>query len=388
MNNSGDYDEHQKEQEQKKKEKEQEDVNNLFATYMAQRKDKGFSDVKYSQNAGGSSSSDDGSIMSGSSGDNNAANENWNGGLGDMSSPSPSPTTSSSKGLGAKIPGLRRFLSTSETNETSKKVVQHIPLSSEKSSTSSSSSSSSNNQIDSSTTKPPNPPSLHEQDLLKINKNYQKFFTQMKDQLEELKIKNPNSIPDNANEILSQVIEEQKAYDMKEVTNQRALESFDEYYANRMREKMKEGLLPISDDGSNSNDGGDEDPIVKDPIVKEIVEEANKEQQFRMQQEEQYRKYKEYEESLRKQLKKNTSSNSNININSVSTNATPETSSSSAAAATNNESDFDEMQLKTLENLLQRRQQRSEGSEFEDEDLYLTDNIEDGIEELRQKNPK
>ena len=369
----------------------QEDVSNLFATYMAQRKDKGFSDMNYNPTTSGDANDDD-------SGGTNSGNNDWNGGMGAMGTTATSSSTEDGgaggsgdggetqrRRLGSKIPGLRRFLSTPDNEEDSKKVVQHIPLSPE-GTTESKSKENQKVSIDESTTKPPNPPSLLEQDLLRIDTNYQKFYTQMKNQLEELRSKNPDSIPENANEILGQVIEEQKAYDMKEVKNQRALESFDEYYERRMREKLAE-VLPLTNDdtgdisgNSSSNNsvesGGGASIYNQDPIVKEIVEEATKEQQFRIEQEEQYRKYKEYEDSLRKKL---TSDNSNDNVN------TGEILDAAATSSTMNEIDFDEMQLQSLQNLLERRQKRSESSDFDDEDLYVTDNIEDGIEELREK---
>mmetsp|Transcript_10349 Transcript_10349/g.15564 ORF Transcript_10349/g.15564 Transcript_10349/m.15564 type:complete len:105 (-) Transcript_10349:833-1147(-) len=43
------------------------------------------------------------------------------------------------------------------------------------------------------------------------------------------------------------------------------------------------------------------------------------------------------------------------------------------------------MQLDILQDLLQKRQERSSISDMDDEDLYTTDNIEDGIDELQNK---
>ena len=441
----------------------QPDVNTLFATYMAQRKDKGFSSDEYninptanrattnkvsnnSNNNNNNNNSDptivtnsnmEGAGAGGTKGngqENNDNSNNSNISNNDATTTAAAATTTTAasaarriasnipgSSIASHIPGIRRLLTTTPTSSTDDFVqhipidpssssssssasasVQHIPIDqtlSPASTTSSSSSSSynaqeqnqsqnsssnnSNNSNNSSSTKSPNPPSLLEQDLQRIDKNYEQIQSQMKSQLDELRNNsNNNDVPDTMDQVLNQVIQEQKAHEVKEVQNQRALESFEEYYKNRMKETIKDNAVNASSSSSSSSmssssstNNNDNGLYNQDPIVKEIVQEITKEKELRLKQEEQYRQYKEYEESIRKRT--NDIMKTNINNN--------DTSNNNKNINNSNAMDFDEMQLEILQDLLQRRLQGSEKSEFEDEDLYTTDNIEEGIMELQER---
>ena len=352
QNNNDDNDSTEQEQPQ--------DLNSAFMSYMAQQQqEKGLNNNSNSYNLGGSSTNNNIDDFNSSNNDGNLR-----------------------KRISSSLPGIRRLwggaAGGANSNESdSDQVVQHIPISSNTMNSNTEDSKinpmqnqqqqqqqdeynvSSQKNTYSSSFNLPNPPPLLQQDINRINDNYQKFQSQMEDQLNELRNQNPESVPDNADEILSQVIAEQKAYDMKEATNQRALKSFDEYYARRMKEQISK----IENDDYNNNQVDVTNSVNnEDPLVKEILDEAAKEQEIRIVQEEQYRQYQEYEESLRKMC------NPNINANDK---------------IMNTNKNFDEMQLEILQDLLQKRQELSAQSGIDDEDLFLTDNIEEGIEELQ-----
>ncbi len=450
------------------------DVNNLFATYMAQRKDKGFMDIKYNIGGGGSASSssssssssttptsstsntssgtstssDTDTISGGTSGNTNSNmntsppapptdNASFTYGMG-MRTTSPSSSSSSSlsmgstdtnnlsdeenneaqrrglgSSIGSSIPGIRRLWggggsSSGSGTDSQDNVVQHIPLKP----LNSNSGKNENNDNDqnesraqdegSSSTKPPNPPSLLENDLQQIQSKYNTYQSQIQSSLDKIKSSNPNlSIPNDAENMLSQVIEEQMMNDVEEVKFKRAVESLDDY-----QKKSMEKMIQDARDFVNSNSGGggasssaksEVDSFLygssssdttkkspnnsdattdyknKDAIMKEIIEEVNKEQQFRLEQNEKLRDYQQYEESMKKYYKTTTSGKSD-DSNAANTNDSKV-----------NKDNFDQMQLSILQDLLQKRQQRSLNSDIDDEDLFVTDNIEDGIKELRDE---
>jgi len=312
------------------------DVNDLFAAYMAQRKDKPmYSEPEPPANY------DEASTASSASASN-----------GPEDNPPEPPKKQKRWAPGQR---LRNYLySTGAVDEPN--FVKPISLGQPKGLTGDAS------------TLPPNPPSLLQKgDIESINENIETFSNEMESKLDELSIENPGSLPPNAKEILDEIVEQQRTHEIEEKTQQRALESFGEYQE-RMREQLKT-MQEKSELAVNDN-----------PVVKEIVEEAQKIHEVSEKRQEDIKIFQEYEESLKNDLKRRSEDAELYFANAASAN--PDSAQSGNGGST---SSFEEQQLKILEELLERRNQAAETGGFDDEDIYLTDNIEDGINELRQK---
>lgn len=241
-------------------------------------------------------------------------------------------------------------------------------------STSSSNSSSTTSSISSTTsstsktsyTSLHDPSSLLQRDIDDINANYDNLRASIHDQFEQLREKDPDSIPENTDDILNFVLEQQKEYEIMEKSQQRAQENFDEY-EKRMRKEFEEKTSKAA----NAKDSGAAvDDMMKtisnDPLVQEIMKEAEQNYAYTTKQNEELQKFQDYEAAMRSNL----SNNRKDVVVDVST--------------LDNTKSFDELQLKLLEDLLEKRKASAEADGFEDEDIYLTDNIEDGIEELQE----
>lgn len=234
------------------------------------------------------------------------------------------------------------------------------------SSTTSSISSTTSSTSKTSYTSLPNPPSLLQRDIDDINANYDNLRASIHEQFEQLREKDPDSIPENTDDILNFVLEQQKEYEIMEKSQQRAQESFDEY-EKRMRKEFEEKTL----NAARAEDGGAAvDEIMKeisnDPLVQEIMKEAEQTHAYNTKQNEELKKFQEYEAAMKNDFSK---SDKDVVVD-ISTMDNPKS--------------FDELQLKLLEDLLEKRKASAEADGFEDEDIYLTDNIEDGIEELQK----
>jgi beta-phosphoglucomutase-like phosphatase (HAD superfamily) len=252
------------------------------------------------------------------------------------------------------------ILNTSTSNASSMSNSSNTMSSSSTSSTTSSTSKTSYTSL-------PNPPSLLQRDMDNINANYDNLRASIHEQFEQLREKDPDSIPENTDDILNFVLEQQKEYEIMEKSQQRAQESFDEYEQRKRKEFEKKTLT-----AARAEDGGaavDEmmKEIENDPLVQEIMKEAEQSYAYTTKQNEELRKFKDYEAAMKSSVSK---SGKDIVVD-MSTLDSPKS--------------FDELQLKLLEDLLEKRKASAEADGFEDEDIYLTDNIEDGIEEL-QKN--
>jgi beta-phosphoglucomutase-like phosphatase (HAD superfamily) len=309
------------------------DVNDLFSAYMAQRKDKplGSSEIHSASNTD--------NIEKEQEDEPDELKKRW-------------------------APGqrLKRILSTG-SSYSEPNFVQPIPLGQP------------NNEQDTpnrttkiSSTQPPNPPSLlQKEDIESINESLETFTNDMQIKLDGLSIENPGSIPPNAKEILHEIVERKRDVEIREKSQQRALESFDEYQE-RMRLQFQ-NLKVTSDSAIDDN-----------PVVKEIVEEAAKNHEFSEKRQEEMKKFQEYEASLKSDLEER-----NKNAALYSTAAQTPYSPPPMQGESSISASFEEQQLKILEDLLERRNQASENGGFDEEDIYLTDNIEDGIDELRQQ---
>jgi hypothetical protein len=192
--------------------------------------------------------------------------------------------------------------------------------------------------------------------LEEINQNFSTFKKQMRDTLQEMRRKDPNSVPDNAEFILDQVVEEQRAYDIQEKAELRAMEAFDAYY-------QQQKTLHTLD--TQNQQQQEQQKIESDLVVQEIVEEIHQTQEAKRQRELQFQDFKTYEKQLLEQMKKKTKAS----VDSTSTSSAPV--------------DFDQVQLDIMRDLLIKRQDAAmEKGMVQDEDLFTTNNLEDGIEEL------
>lgn len=295
------------------------DVGDLFAAYMAERKDKpmGSSETHTSSNT-------DNKVDKDPQDEHEEPKKRW-----------------------APAQRLKRILSSGSgggSNPSESNFVQPIPLEQPKSGKYNSSKATCSQSSTPSSL-------LGKEDIESINENLEMFTNDMQRKLDQLSFENPGSIPPNAKEILNEIVQRQRDLEMREKAEQRAVQSFGEY-----EERMRKQMENVKKNSENS--------IENNPVVKEIVEDAIKSNEFSEKRLQEMRNFQAYEEELKKQNSKGPSPMSIEPLVSAS---------------------FEEQQLKILEDLLQRRNQAAEIGGFDDEDIYLTDNIEDGIDELREK---
>lgn len=202
---------------------------------------------------------------------------------------------------------------------------------------------------------------LSTSDLEEIEYNFQKFKNEMRETLQKMRRKDPNSIPENAEFILDQVVEEQRAYDIQEKVELRARQAFDAYYEKQM---SKTNLNTPIKQYQQENIQMD-----SDPVVQEIAEEINQQQEAKRQIEEQLQDFQTYERTLREKFKSQAKKTTSLTKDTAST--------------ASSQDDFDQVQLDIIRDLLIKRQEAAlEKGMVQDEDLFTTNNLEDGIEEL------
>ena len=197
---------------------------------------------------------------------------------------------------------------------------------------------------------------LTQDDIEAIDDNFEKFQREMREKLAKLRQEDPDSVPDNAEFILDQVVEEQRVYDLKEKKDSRSFESFEEYQ--KQKKKEMENQLQLR----YENNVEEEQPSV----VKDILQETQRINDRRESDEKDLFDFAQYEQSMKE-----------------SNNLRVQKSRQRMDDSTWNNDDADMIQLKLMEDLLQSRKKSVAEAGLEDEDIYTTDNLEDGVEELR-----
>eukprot|EP00979_Chaetoceros_neogracilis_P009906 scaffold2292_cov259-Chaetoceros_neogracile.AAC.3 len=277
-----------------------EDVNDLFSAYMAQRKDKPFSNNNNTPNNGNKGNSEEVATV-----------------------------------------GSRK--------KSKSQLVQPIPL-----------------QKSNSSTLPPNPPSLLQQsqadvnvdvnvnadvdiDIQSINQSIESFSQSMQEKLNQLR---------NSSELLPEDVDD-------------ILDSYQQQQQQQQAQQL---------DYDN------------DLLVKEIVSRAQKDQEVMKEREDAVGKFREYEESLRRDLDPkrrvpaNTNSNLAANVSTLdNSNGNSNNKEGDMNQETKGKESFEEIQLKMLEDLLDKRNEAAFKEGFDNEEIYGTDNIQEGIEELKKK---
>jgi beta-phosphoglucomutase-like phosphatase (HAD superfamily) len=315
------------------------DVNDLFSAYMAQRRDQPLSSTFHAENG------------------NSESHVNEENQYDSQSQPQSAETSKKISTVGQR---LKQILS--NANEGS--LVQPISLTPKKPAVSSQSQMAGN-----SATMPPNPPSLlPESDFESINQSLETFTLEMQAKLNQLRTS------EGENDVLSQVMREQRDLALKQLTEKEQLESFQQYEKN-LKKEIEESSSKI-----------DFNRVIEDDaLVQQIIKEAEEGRKATEKQEQQYLQLKEYEESLRKDLRKKELDNRLSNDVLVNSSVVkPFVPGDGSDGQLMNKS-FEEVQLELLEDLLEKRNRAAKEGGFDDEDIYLTDNIEEGIEELRRQ---
>lgn len=329
---------------------EREDVNDLFAAYMAQRKDMPLSNNKHGKKEVEST-------------EEPSSNTNTL-----PPSPSPAPVGSRLKKMltnnGGSSQKQPHYVQPISLGSPSKKAP-HSPSPDTSSTTKTTTSSKT-----SSSTDPPNPPSLlQKSDIDDINKSVESFTKEMQTKLDELQSGDTTI----SNEFLEKLADEQR----NELVQEKTMESWKAYEERRQSEWQQEQQQRLQDfeESQNSSD----EVIEKDLIVQEIIHEAEKRYDAEEQDNQKYQAFRDYEESLKNDMKMR-QERSKSKSQSLGTSVASEPVQDEKEPTLT----FEEMQLNLLEDLLERRNEAAENDGFDDEDIYLTDNIEDGIDELRK----
>jgi len=161
--------------------------------------------------------------------------------------------------------------------------------------------------------------------------------------------------------ILNQVIQEQRDLDIKELTEKRAMDSFDNYQDQKLMQFNVDNVTlnnPIDDDGTTITHNN--------TVVKEIIEKAQEKSYTKQASIDEYNQFIEYEADIQQRYTNAADDNSEDEPKIQST-------------------DFDEVQLQLMQQLLNRTQTVHKNDDQNGDDLDLYRNIEIGIEELKTK---
>lgn len=313
------------------------DVNDLFSAYMAQRRDKPLSNSFQGEKS------------------NRESNNN---------NEDDSQTQPQSLETSKKISTVGQRLKQILTNANEGSLVQPISLTPKNPTESSESQIASN-----SATMPPNPPSLlPETDFESISQSLETFTLEMQAKLNQLHTTEVD------NDVLSQAIKEQQDLAMRKLTEKEELKAF-QLYENNLKKELEESSAKI-----------DVNKVIEeDSLVQQIIKEAEEGRKSTEKKEQQYLQLKEYEESLRRDLRKKELDNTLSKVVLIDSNTMKSLNPGDGANGQLMNKSFEEVQLELLEDLLEKRNNAAKEGGFDDEDLYLTDNIEDGIEELRRQ---
>ena len=373
----------------------EDDVNDLFSAYMAQRKDKPFSNDSISTSGNGNG--------------NGNSNSNPKSDLDKSSEEAKNSNSNNNSFIGSR---LKQYLTAPPAP--APHLVEPISLvKSTSSSTSSQSSSSTTTSRSSSSTSPPNPPSLLPipnninininitADMDTIHESIELFTKSMQEKLNQLRTTDPSLVPSNAEEILQEIVQEQMSKQLLDTLASTSTASGDTT-------------------GELTGELKSDQKLKEDKVVKEIIQEAEREYDVLQKREEAYTEFRAYEESLRSDLRKRkdsvgVSSASGTGSGTVSGSGTGDADvvvDSTSLQSVNSNSppqSFEAMQLDILQDLLSKRQEgaldedsddEEEDDEEEDYGHYTSDvrarskskstsrsrtdeNLELGIEELR-----
>jgi len=224
---------------------------------------------------------------------------------------------------------------------------------------------------------PPVPSTASTSTVESIHATYHKFQSQMMDKLNAQKLSDPNSIPDNAADILSYVIYHQKNRDLEEWRNAKNLQDLNEYEELRLHEQQQQI------DPEVQKEKGME--VEVNNIVQEIVQEADMTQQREEANARALNDFQQYELSLKNDLRQRQRQQQS---QSQVTPAAPVDGTGGGVGMGGegqSQQSFDQIQLALLQELLAKRNANAENSEWSEEDIFLTDNIEDGIKELEER---
>ena len=184
----------------------------------------------------------------------------------------------------------------------------------------------------------------HPDDISRVGGQLYQFKSEVREQLAQQRASDPSSVPPNAEEFLDRIIEEVQEYNLAEAREQRANNNIRSYEA-AQKDKFEEE--------SAGRDVGD------DALVMEILTEAKGNADSRKADEAQVESFRNYEKAAREKA-----------------------DSAEIDSTAKDSEDIDEKALRIMEDLYAKRSE--EADEFNEDSVeWDTDNLEDGISELR-----
>lgn len=184
----------------------------------------------------------------------------------------------------------------------------------------------------------------HPDDISRVGGQLYQFKSEVREQLAQQRASDPSSVPPNAEEFLDRIIEEVQEYNLAEAREQRAHNNIRSYEV-AQKDKFEEE--------SAGRDVGD------DALVMEILTEAKGNADSRKADEAQVESFRNYEKAAREKA-----------------------DSAEIDSTAKDSEDIDEKALRIMEDLYAKRSE--EADEFNEDSVeWDTDNLEDGISELR-----